>query len=125
MSCLHPHPSPRYTRVFPPYHSFSTHSNPLRPGPKIENFCKIEKNATFSRYFSLSARSGHHTAESLGRQLGELGESPPRYGIGGYGSYRLINAAYRNLSRSSTGSMEDESELEEDAEFVLPKMTLV
>ncbi|KAF8358261.1 hypothetical protein PRIPAC_93256 [Pristionchus pacificus] len=55
-----------------------------------------------NRYFSLSARSGHHTAESLGRQLGELGESPPR---------------------SSTGSMEDESELEEDAEFVLPKMT--
>ncbi|GMT17759.1 hypothetical protein PFISCL1PPCAC_9056 [Pristionchus fissidentatus] len=55
-----------------------------------------------NRYFSGSARSGHLTAESLGRQLGELGESPPR---------------------SSTGSMEDESEMEEDAEFVLPKMT--
>ncbi|GMS87441.1 hypothetical protein PENTCL1PPCAC_9616 [Pristionchus entomophagus] len=56
-----------------------------------------------NRYFTGSARSAHLTSESLGRQLGELGESPPR---------------------SSAGSMEDESsELEEDAEFVLPKMT--
>ncbi|GMR40910.1 hypothetical protein PMAYCL1PPCAC_11105, partial [Pristionchus mayeri] len=96
----------RYDGVSPPPALFRSESDDdgHTPFTRLSSVRSSFSNAgrELNRYFSLSARSGHLTSESLGRQLGELGESPPR---------------------SSTGSMEEESELEEDAEFVLPKMT--